>query len=1629
MVGEIYMDEVYIKEVNNKLLKKSLFSSRKNILSKAIYKTVENKYIFNNNNLEDLLFNGKTTLDEVANDQLDKILISITGNDIGNKLVKIISRLSLYPYDSTIYRRSFRSNNIELYYSKVLSIIKGVYVDWNQFNLLTFLKMSNKDLKEKHLSKYLDLELLSQLIALEIDENNQDIINAIKDIILSDNNTRIIDRIIILGISKSSNQVLYGLLKDLLLAAKLQEGLRQGILEVADEGRIEYFILMMETMINHDLLRYSSVIRSVNVWMGLGYDYKDKRVVEKVLKNSYKYINNQELAKKAIESNDVLDVYTGLWALSVYQKEIINQEFDKLMSKEKYHKIVALSFFGQINDHKDKNSIIINYLNETDLDVLSLVLANYHIFESYNTKKSFQARCKENLVLSNPQSRDQQFKMMVEIIKLIPKKGYQYSYTLFPWISTNIQRANIYYNLCIIVGYDYDSKKIDKLIELDEYGDSSNKIMFIENLLDINKYRSYLFSCLKDKSMTVRKAIVKKIKSYKLSQDELLMIEDMLALKTGTIRQDVIDIINNDNRRIEVIERLLISNNENKVLAGLNLMELEVKKNNYSIDKANNLISQIKKITDNQKILINNILAGKIEEYNKDNGLGLYDLDKQFPNIDVSDYGKGSLASYKNINETVMISAIKSLENIIDKNKNFTYKRSVYNGEEEIHLGEALYISPTCNIGYFDLKNSSLDDYILIDIWRSWLVDNQVPLPLLIKIAYAGSLHWGYHEYSVDMHFRPFKFTKSIKNTLGESDIRAVHQYYKVGNYVPLAVSIITLLIKQFSDEEVFKYCHGMLYDLVKEISFLSWQEKSRRNEYTGEHYDYLINQSEISYWIDMLKESSKDNDFEQELAMLIELNKKSNSKFIHFNETIIAKAVTLKIFNKDILYQYFLQENARWLIEKYTKNKIENYEYSIIKEVVDSLVQRIIDIEVVRGDTPTDVSKIALGIKCHHGIDNFVNIILALGKEPLVRTSFIYADTKKDVFSSLLKASKPNIDDNLEKLKAVIQGRISEKRLLEAAMYAPAWVTIIKDYLGWEGLESTIWYFHGHTNKSIDEEYVSDLSRFTPIPKEELQDGAFDINWFKEAYESIDSKRFDILYECAKYISENGSYRRAQLFADATLGKLVIEEVEQKIPDKRNKDLLRTYPLIPLKEDIFLDALNRYEFIQRFLKESKKFGAQRRESEAKVVKVALGNLARNLGYPDVLRLTWKMEILVGEELSKYFNPYKVDEYYCYIGIDEKAKADIIILKDDKQIKTIPTKLKKNIYIEELKKVKTTFKAQLSRSRISLENAMKNQESFTFKEVKELLSHPVLRIIINKLIFKTDNGIGFLDENGLIFEDNKILLNDDALLTIAHSYDLYQSKQWSKLQRYAFDHQLIQPFKQIFRELYTINDDEKQERTLSRRYAGYQVQPNKTLALLKNQNWVVDESGLQKIYYQENIIVRLYSYASWFTPAEIEAPTLEEIRFYDRRTNEPIELKEISPIIFSETMRDIDLVVSVANVGGVDVEASLSTIEMRQVIVTGIINMLKLSNATIDGNFVKIKGSLQEYSVHLGSGIVHMMTKGVLNILAVHSQHRGKIFLPFIDEDPKTAEITTKVLMLANDQKLKDPSILSQIVG
>ena len=74
-----------------------------------------------------------------------------------------------------------------------------------------------------------------------------------------------------------------------------------------------------------------------------------------------------------------------------------------------------------------------------------------------------------------------------------------------------------------------------------------------------------------------------------------------------------------------------------------------------------------------------------------------------------------------------------------------------------------------------------------------------------------------------------------------------------------------------------------------------------------------------------------------------------------------------------------------------------------------------------------------------------------------------------------------------------------------------------------------------------------------------------------------------------------------------------------------------------------------------------------------------------------------------------------------------------------------------------------------------------------------------------------------------------------------------------------------------------------------------------------------------------------------------------------------------------------------------------------------------------------MRGGLHEYRVHLGSGNVHIEPEGRYLCIVPARRRMEELYVPFEEGDLKTAEILSKVLLLASDHKIEDPTILRQL--
>lgn len=94
--------------------------------------------------------------------------------------------------------------------------------------------------------------------------------------------------------------------------------------------------------------------------------------------------------------------------------------------------------------------------------------------------------------------------------------------------------------------------------------------------------------------------------------------------------------------------------------------------------------------------------------------------------------------------------------------------------------------------------------------------------------------------------------------------------------------------------------------------------------------------------------------------------------------------------------------------------------------------------------------------------------------------------------------------------------------------------------------------------------------------------------------------------------------------------------------------------------------------------------------------------------------------------------------------------------------------------------------------------------------------------------------------------------------------------------------------------------------------------------------------------------------------------------------------------------------------------------------------LLKLKigdHCSLSEKFLVVQGTVRTYNIHLGSGNI-LMEPNSQYLCIVPDHHKRvtteSIFLPF-EGDTTLSVILSKAFLLANDDQIKDPTILSQI--
>lgn len=433
--------------------------------------------------------------------------------------------------------------------------------------------------------------------------------------------------------------------------------------------------------------------------------------------------------------------------------------------------------------------------------------------------------------------------------------------------------------------------------------------------------------------------------------------------------------------------------------------------------------------------------------------------------------------------------------------------------------------------------------------------------------------------------------------------------------------------------------------------------------------------------------------------------------------------------------------------------------------------------------------------------------------------------------------------------------------------------------------------------------------------------------------------------------------------------------------------------------------------------------------------------------------------------------------------------------KGGKRLSTPPAALKEK-YPQELREITQAIKdirKMLPAQRDRLDDLFLLQKKWSYAIwLRRYIHHPLVGTIARRLIWrfsKEDKAVSaiWFDQRMVNRDGNPVdWLDDSTTVELWHPIHTEPDVvlEW---RRYLMEHEIRQPFKQAYREIYLLTDAERNTRLYSNRYAAHILRQHQFNSLCAAKGWknslrlMVDDTyppatkilpqwGLRAEYWIEGIgdqygtdtnetgtylyvttdQVRFYRIDAVENRAHASGGGYSAPRWNGRGTGEPLPLEEIPPLVFSEIMRDVDMFVGVASVGNDPTwidgggearyqdywhsysfgDLSESSKTRKQVLETLLPRLKIAERCRLTDKFLVVRGELRTYKIHLGSGNI-LMEPNDQYLCIVPSRKGGgggqdKLFIPF-EGDQTLAIILSKAFLLAEDRKITDPTITRQL--
>ena len=386
------------------------------------------------------------------------------------------------------------------------------------------------------------------LLAAAIDGGNDEVFDILLATIDGSDEIATMGRHVPIALLCAGREAGWERVEQLLLSAQRQEGLRQSILEVADEARPQALRRMLALILEHDLSRFSSVARAVAVWFGVEVLAGERRRIDELIRATLGYLERPP----ATVGEDPPAAYLALWARATNDVQAAIAQAEPLLDAPDPELRFAAAYLLGETKVTMAFPALLRALGDDDLRVAAVAcwalasVRGNRVPESYDAIEALLAR--------------------------VPKRAQELQPVSWLGPLPALKRETV---AELLFGH-VDPPHVDRVLPHAKALDTWTRgrlVGLVANGPQNADRRAALLGFLSDTSPEVRGHAIAAMRTLELTDEEAIALEPLLKRKPGDLRRGVLELISarGDAWMLDAAQRLL-DGDEQQRLAAVDLL-------------------------------------------------------------------------------------------------------------------------------------------------------------------------------------------------------------------------------------------------------------------------------------------------------------------------------------------------------------------------------------------------------------------------------------------------------------------------------------------------------------------------------------------------------------------------------------------------------------------------------------------------------------------------------------------------------------------------------------------------------------------------------------------------------------------------------------------------------------------------------------------------------------------------------------------------------------------------------------------------------------------------------------------------------------------------------------------------